>query len=119
VSGRRRRPERVHITCTDSFHRDTAEFARRGFHFVCALDCLPVADGGFTLSLADYGCAAVGPAKDAARVDGGFTYKLLCSCGRDLQLRDTRLIAGAAALFAAARAADPRARRIAVDIAIL
>ncbi len=122
MSGRRRRTPgvlHVRVVCTDPYHRDTEEFARRGFHFVCAMDSLDKADGGFTLSLADYGRAAVGPTKGAVHADGQFTYKLLCSCGRDLQLGETKLVDGVTALFAAARAADPRATRIDLDIAIL
>jgi len=119
VSGRRRRTPgllRVRVICRDPFHRDTAEYRRRGFHFVCALDCHPVPEGRYALGLADYGRQAVGPGKDI-HADGQFAYKLLCSCGRDVQLRDTKLGDGVVALFVAAWAEDPRATRVDLNIA--
>ena len=121
VSGRRRRTPgllRVRVICRDPFHRDTAEFARRGFHFVCALDCTPVPDGRYALGLADYGRGAVGPGKHL-HADGQFAYKLLCSCGRDLQVRETKLVEGVTVLFAIAHAEDPHVTRVDLDIAIL
>jgi len=120
MSGRRHRTPgllRVRVICRDPYHRDSAEFGRRGFHFIHAFDCTPLADGRYALGLADYGRQAVGPGKNAAE-DVPLTYKLRCNCGRDVQLRETRLVEGVTVLFAIAHAEDPQATRVDLDISI-
>ena len=47
MGGKRRPKPGVRVICTDEYHRDTKEFARQGFHFLCMMRLFPMADGGF------------------------------------------------------------------------
>jgi hypothetical protein len=70
MSGKRRPKPGVRVICTDEYHRDTEEFARQGFHFLCMMRLFPMADGGFWPNLAGISAAAVAPVKRGIHPDG-------------------------------------------------
>jgi hypothetical protein len=126
VSGKRKRKVGlVRIICTDPYHRDTAEFARRGFHFVCAMELFPVQTNvrgesrPFSLNMNGVSSAAIAPVKQALRVYGEHVYKFECSCGRDVQRAEFKLVDLVVPMLAAAAAVDHLATRVDLDITTL
>ena len=128
MSGRRKRTQGlVRVVCTDGYHRDTAEFARYGFHRLCPLVFDPAADPRLTLdpkstawmrtsrTVGDFP-VQMAPVKSSRRADGQWTYQFRCSCGLDLQRLESGLMDHVTALLGAAYAADPRATRVDLDI---
>ena len=116
MGGKRKAEPGVRVICTDQYHRDSEEFARRGFRFLHMMELRPLADGGYSLSERGISPAAVHPVKPVAHGDDGFLYQFKCSCGRDLQRRGNNLVGKVLSLIAATGTADPLAARVDLDI---
>jgi hypothetical protein len=116
MSGKRRSKPGVRVICTDSYHRDSEEFARHGFRFLCKMELLPMTAGGYWLNLAGLSPAAVSPVKRVVHPGGERTYCFKCTCGRYLQRHGDKLMAAILARIAATGATDPLAARIDLDI---
>ena len=111
----------MRVVCTDRYHRDTEEFTRRGFRFLEALELLPVhtnapASRSFTLNRKSISSDQMAPVKAGRREHGEHVYRFKCSCGRDEQHAEFKLVDLVVARFKAACAVDPRATRIDLDI---
>jgi len=119
VSGKRRPKPGVRVICTDEYHRDTEEFARQGFHFLCMMRLFPMADGGFWPNLAGVSAAAVAPVKRSIHPDGQRVYQFTCSCGLDLQRLENKLVEHLLTLVSATGATDPLTGRVDLDLTTL
>ncbi len=75
-----------------------------------------MAAGGFTLNRKGISAAAIAPAKPVVRADGQYLYWFECTCPRDVQRLESKLVDHVLALIAAAGAADPLTARVDLDI---
>jgi hypothetical protein len=77
---------------------------------------LPMADGGLTLNWKGISPAQIAPVKPIIKAQGEHVFRFECSCGRDVQRTEFKLLDRVTALFKAAVSADPRATRVDLDI---
>lgn len=116
MSGKRRNPGLIRIICTGSFHKDERGFHRHGFHFVKEMRLLRFEDGSYTINDAHVSSAVFAPVKPAHRVADERVHWFECTCGRDFQRQDRKLMPHVMALYVAAGAPYPGATRIDLDI---
>jgi hypothetical protein len=113
VSRRHRALGIIRALCTDSYHRDTPEFAEHGFHYLCTLKLLHRPGGptpGFTT--VPRSNASDKPVKNFGRADGLWVFRFACPCGLDPQRTETYLAERAVRYFLA----NPAATRFDLDI---
>ena len=135
MSRSHRKPGVARIVCTDSYHRDTPEYAGHGHHYLGTLRLawrplahpdddglrqhgpfapLPAADDpGVTLMWS--GAAQDAPVKDYRRPDGTRTFTFRCACGLNPQRNEAYLLT----LLTRCLAANPGASRVDIDITTL
>ena len=70
----------IRIICTDSYHHDSAEFARTGYHYLVALHMAQRQDGSASPIWIGNGKVG-GPMKSYRRPDGSWIFRFRCSCG--------------------------------------
>jgi hypothetical protein len=113
--GRKPKPNLVRIICAARSHWDEPKFKRNGFHLVELMELLPMADGGYTLNRLGLSPAMKAPVK---RHPSPFVYVFYCTCERNLQLQEPKLMPRVLARYEAAGVA-PGAARIDLDITTL
>ncbi len=108
-----RKPGIVRVVCTDAYHRDSAEFAEYGHHYLGTLRIR---------KYEDIRKPAIRPYDDTMFLKApgmyrgpDFTVRFRCACGRDYQRHDSELLPVLKQLFEA----EPGATRVTVDIATL
>jgi hypothetical protein len=113
--GRRPRSDLIRVICTDSRHWAEPKFIRHGFHLIELMTLLPLANGGYTMNALGVSPAAKYPVK---RHPSPFVYVYPCTCGRNLQMEDPKIMPRVLALYEAAGVA-PGTARIDLDITTL
>lgn len=121
----------LRIICTDSYHRDTRQFAERGHHYIGTLrpayggaglrwhgprresDEIETRDRKVTMTGSGFKLPL--PVKMWRTEDDKFVYRFDCTCGLDVQRHESDL----AEIVKERYAANPGVTRIDIDITTL